>query len=839
MNPKQNDADETEPPYPREHPGHHRGYSWRENNGDRYATAGATLRPEVRAYFGSDGSTAASRVEELFVAQELIKTVKLKCCGIIEITTNMMKKIFISLSLLLLTSLSVSAQKIDQRLTKLVEPTALHRTRGTALPFAPKDVNKSIAVDFRADGTIAALSAIATLKEGAECPTERLQQMGIEVRFQIGDMVALRIPADKLMALEGIEEFRYVQADEVMQKNNEKARAATGVELVNTAEKAAAQQLPKAYTGEGVVLGIIDGGIDFNHAAFRNADGSTRIKKAIVYQKEGENVVKKVYTTDADIKSLTVDANDDSHGTHTSAIAGGSDTGNGQQGMAPQVDLVLCGLGFWLSTSNIAECIQDIFDYAISVNKPAVVSISLGNTLGLHDGSEEVCKTVARLTENGTKPGRAVVISSSNAAANCQSIIQSLNKANADADGFELKTVLGASKTETDRKDLPVMYSDNYYIYAEDYKEFTLSYAVVDITTGEFVGIDHLKYVDDNKQVQNLDSKLVMFYDDEKPTAKGGKAFIYMINFRPLPTYLDNANYRLVLLLKGSHDGQVIKMMSNGENAYEPCFSAPVVKNGYNFQANGYTRGNSEFAFSTSTCSDAVISIGSYITRDNWTDYLGNPRKYIESAVTNKLQVVGEISDFSSYGVDDNGKPRPTAIAPGQGIISAGNNWDREIFYDNQAGVPNPSKGGSAYLCQNVEKNKRSNWYILSQGTSMACPVAAGIIALWMQAKPSLTVNEINAILKETCVNDEWTATANIPSVNKVQAGYGKINALAGLKKILGTVGIETISADGHREATPATMYSVDAPVYNMMGQRVSKSQKGLVIYKGRKYLNK
>ena len=353
------------------------------------------------------------------------------------------------------------------------------------------------------------------------------------------------------------------------------------------------------------------------------------------------------------------------------------------------------------------------------------------------------------------------------------------------------------------------------------------------------MGIDHLKYVDDNKQVQNLDSKLVMFYDDEKPTAKGGKAFIYMINFRPLPTYLDNANYRLVLLLKGSHDGQVIKMMSNGENAYEPCFSAPVVKNGYNFQANGYTRGNSEFAFSTSTCSDAVISIGSYITRDNWTDYLGNPRKYIESAVTNKLQVVGEISDFSSYGVDDNGKPRPTAIAPGQGIISAGNNWDREIFYDNQAGVPNPSKGGSAYLCQNVEKNKRSNWYILSQGTSMACPVAAGIIALWMQAKPSLTVNEINAILKETCVNDEWTATANIPSVNKVQAGYGKINALAGLKKILGTVGIETISADGHREATPATMYSVDAPVYNMMGQRVSKSQKGLVIYKGRKYLNK
>ena len=34
-------------------------------------------------------------------------------------------------------------------------------------------------------------------------------------------------------------------------------------------------------------------------------------------------------------------------------------------------------------------------------------------------------------------------------------------------------------------------------------------------------------------------------------------------------------------------------------------------------------------------------------------------------------------------------------------------------------------------------------------------------------------------------------------------------------------------------------MYTVDAPVYNMMGQRDGKSQRGLVIYKGRKYLNR
>ena len=73
-----------------------------------------------------------------------------------------------------------------------------------------------------------------------------------------------------------------------------------------------------------------------------------------------------------------------------------------------------------------------------------------------------------------------------------------------------------------------------------------------------------------------------------------------------------------------------------------------------------------------------------------------------------------------------------------------------------------------------------------------------------------------------------------------IEAGYGKIDALGGLKHILGiSTDIETVAANGHREATPATMYRVDAPVYNMMGQRVGKSQKGLVIYKGSKYLNR
>ena len=83
---------------------------------------------------------------------------------------------------LLLLVTGINAQKIDQRLTRrLVEKVQTRRAQGLR-PMDAKAVNKTIAVDFNADGTIRAFSAIATLNEGAECPTERLEQMGIKVR---------------------------------------------------------------------------------------------------------------------------------------------------------------------------------------------------------------------------------------------------------------------------------------------------------------------------------------------------------------------------------------------------------------------------------------------------------------------------------------------------------------------------------------------------------------------------------------------------------------------------------------------------------------------------------
>jgi subtilisin family serine protease len=157
------------------------------------------------------------------------------------------------------------------------------------------------------------------LKEGAECPTARLQKLGIDIRKQIGRMLILNVPARSLMALGNIDEIESVRADQMNQLMNNVAREKSKVEEVATWEKAQQHNLPQAYTGKGVLVGIIDSGMDYNHAAFRNADGSTRIKLALVLSMETDNYDE--YTSPEDIEQLTNDEASRSHGTH---VAGNS-----------------------------------------------------------------------------------------------------------------------------------------------------------------------------------------------------------------------------------------------------------------------------------------------------------------------------------------------------------------------------------------------------------------------------------------------------------------------------------------------------------------------------------
>ena len=107
----------------------------------------------------------------------------------------------------------------------------------------------------------------------------------------------------------------------------------------------------------------------------------------------------------------------------------------------------------------------------------------------------------------------------------------------------------------------------------------------------------------------------------------------------------------------------------------------------------------------------------------------------------------------------------------------------------------------------------------------MSSPFVAGVLALWLEADPTLTIDRVKEIIKKTAVNDEFTAK------NKERWGMGKINAFAGLKEILGTGSLNTVQADDAAdkmivEALGGKRYSVfvggtdgfTANLYNMQG---------------------
>lgn len=78
----------------------------------------------------------------------------------------------------------------------------------------------------------------------------------------------------------------------------------------------------------------------------------------------------------------------------------------------------------------------------------------------------------------------------------------------------------------------------------------------------------------------------------------------------------------------------------------------------------------------------------------------------------------------------------------------------------------------------------------------MSSPIVAGAIALWLQAKPDLTPEEIKEILSRTCKHppdDEYPNNTY---------GYGEIDVYAGLCDILGVSKMEQISKERPSEVS-------------------------------------
>lgn len=167
--------------------------------------------------------------------------------------------------------------------------------------------------------------------------------------------------------------------------------------------------LPYNLKGTGVLLGIIDSGINYAHPDFRNADGTTRITSiwdqtisgnppvgyymGTEYTREQINEALQQPTRQ---EQLAIVPTGDSigHGTHVAGIAGGNGRGSlGRNvGAAPEAEFIIVKLGrpgyeAFVRNIEIMLGVRYVIEKATQLGRPLAINISIGMNEGPHDGN--------------------------------------------------------------------------------------------------------------------------------------------------------------------------------------------------------------------------------------------------------------------------------------------------------------------------------------------------------------------------------------------------------------------------------------------------------------------
>lgn len=507
------------------------------------------------------------------------------------------------------------------------------------------------------------------------------------------------------------------------------------------------EDLEMSYSGKDVIIGIIDCGFDFNHINLCDEQGNTRVKAVYMPLDDSEGgrspiinrimLPGKCYESPELIKNLTTDDTTSSHGTQVAGIAAGSYRDNGWHGMAPDADLVVCGIPQnELTDTRLAYGISYINDYAQRKGKPCVVNISLGTNVGNHDGSS----FVSRIMEQMAGPGRVFVVSAGNDGNNNVCIHR--NIADKQDTVFTLLTGYFGSMTRMGK----------VAAWSKDKKVFNTRLIVADTHDGKIVFRSRAYSATSAGSVglisSDEDPLLAQFYT-------GSATITGAVDANGVPYSLFDINS-----LEAKEPNYIIGVQYYAPSATQLAMwgSQHVFfsRYGYSWVDGGTPRGSINDIATTDSC----ISVGSYNSRQYLTLRDGTPYH-------RRLSVPEEISYYSGYGPDENGVNRPDVCAPGSVIISSANR-----YHVNPA---NYEYWQPSVMVDGVEYP-----YCPDLGTSMSAPVVTGAIALWLEANPALSVSDVRQVLKRTSYTD-----SQITVTNKLRWGSGKLDVNAGLRNVL------------------------------------------------------
>ncbi|MBQ6208578.1 MAG: S8 family peptidase [Prevotella sp.] len=610
---------------------------------------------------------------------------------------------------------------------------------------------------------------------------ETLTRQGVHVFDHVGNIYFTAMPMSRVAELSNDEGVARIELLETPKPMMDQTPGIVGVSDIYNAVS-----LPQAYTGKGVLVGISDGMFDYTHPMFQNANGTTRIRWAWdMYTgrgtKEGYLGIGSLYDTPE--KLAKARGSIDSvgiHGTHVAGIAAGSPVLNGKyRGIAYESDIALITadvsnnvyvdenttLGNLLyadverakggnaEIANYVErdyyggaaCLLGIkrfFDYATQQGMPAVLNCSWGNSETYYNDFSLLEEVFNELTK---VPGHIIVSSSGN---DSDTDYYRAKKANETLS--ETLNYMGASDTDESPYSLYITTKGNFKVF------LSATFPIGEKNEGLAVMFDSQKPNDKDSHVLSL------LDDDYTPHYFGFKA-VYLRDLKDgRKAYrLDVTMPQLAFFPQGTTTRKADLMVICDQD---------YVVNG-SFSHISFTRGFgtnlADHTVSIPATYDCVLAVGATNHRSNYVNQAG-----ASTSTTYNNFREGLIVSWSGTGPTFDGRTKPDVCAPGFNIISADNSNLIKSFAIG--------KGHQNGIVEQWQVNGRTYGMSAVSGTSMAAPVVSGIVALWLQAKPTLTLTEIKDALAATAkhLDPEITYPNNI-------FGYGEIDAYAGLLKIL------------------------------------------------------
>lgn len=232
-----------------------------------------------------------------------------------------------------------------------------------------------------------------------------LAEEGIRVDELLNGYAVLVVPEHLLDQVSNLSQIEFIEKPKRLFFASNMARAASCLSVLQPSPGAGGESggiisgLGTGLTGKGVLVAVIDSGIDYFHPDFRNADGSTRILMLMDQNRDRiytrEEINEALAAPDRAAALAIVPSVDVSgHGTAAAAIA----AGNGREdrgiyrGVAFESELLVVKLGAPMTdgfprTTQLMKGLDFVVRRAQEMGRPVAVNLSFGNTYGSHDGT--------------------------------------------------------------------------------------------------------------------------------------------------------------------------------------------------------------------------------------------------------------------------------------------------------------------------------------------------------------------------------------------------------------------------------------------------------------------